>query len=579
LLGNGVTLTITAARVEQLYDFEAAILVAGIPANAIRQIVSVIHKTPVKQGKAVRPSDENVDAPVLLVAHNKIRGVYRRDESWKARQTDLVYFLKCKGEPRDLVIWDERCRISESVAIKVKKLHQALAALKALPEYAQSHAAFIQWLSTTLRRLQKEVGRLQQAHGYAEAILSDLKPDNLQAFYTLVTRQSRELDTGLRNHLTEFLEIVRFKVRVLPDGVVSYRVVIPDCMENVLVLDASFGLSELTQLDTTIQNLEAAHPLLLELHRQHRKHLADLKDCSDLHFLHWNKGAGKEVVWADCEAYLTDKAEGGNVILEVIEQVKQWTAEGRAVLLWTHKRGTNGKDLGEILRQCLVKAGLDGKRFQVVNPYQGKSGPISKEQIVVETYGRHDASNQYSYCSAVVHVGVQQREDLDLSGAICGQKRDLQTGIDPAKVRSIRCAERAVEFQQSNGRGQSRITRNGRALPQVTLGIWKDYQGENLTELLKPWYRGATWERYQPRFTEASEDISSTLVQKVAAHMTTLPEDVVCVGSKTVKRCLRAEGIARRTWSRIVRQFIDQQNTWKLEGQMLVKQTAEAFGF
>ena len=36
LLGNGLTLTLTASRVEQLYDFEEALLDAGIPKGGHR---------------------------------------------------------------------------------------------------------------------------------------------------------------------------------------------------------------------------------------------------------------------------------------------------------------------------------------------------------------------------------------------------------------------------------------------------------------------------------------------------------------------------------------------------------------
>lgn len=101
LLGNGITMTLTASRVEQLYDFEEALLDAGIPKADIGGLVAVIHGVDKKIAK--RPSDsDKKDAPILMVAHNRIRKVYRREEHLPEK--DLMYFLKCNGVARDFVL-------------------------------------------------------------------------------------------------------------------------------------------------------------------------------------------------------------------------------------------------------------------------------------------------------------------------------------------------------------------------------------------------------------------------------------------------------------------------------------------
>jgi hypothetical protein len=124
LLGNSIAITLTASRVEQLYGFEEALLDAGIPKQDIGRLVAVIHD----MKKAKRESDnDKKDAPILMVAHNRIRKVYRREE--QHLEKDLTYFLKCNGKERDCVVWDERCQRTEVVHMPVKKFKEALDAL------------------------------------------------------------------------------------------------------------------------------------------------------------------------------------------------------------------------------------------------------------------------------------------------------------------------------------------------------------------------------------------------------------------------------------------------------------------
>jgi hypothetical protein len=151
-LGNGVTLTITAARVEQLYDFEAAILDAGIPQAEIRKYVSVLHG----DQKEERESDENLDAPVLLITQNRIRRVFKRPESGKAK-FDVCYFLKYHDEPRDLVLWDERCQLTEGFEIDLSDLKQALSCLsKKVEDAPDAHIPFMNWMDRSIKIIEAE---------------------------------------------------------------------------------------------------------------------------------------------------------------------------------------------------------------------------------------------------------------------------------------------------------------------------------------------------------------------------------------------------------------------------------------
>lgn len=606
LLGNGVTVTLTAARVEQLYDFELALLNAGIPKREIRKLCAVLHN--VKQ-KAQRSSDENIDVPILMITQARIRQVYRRPEERKER--DLVYFLKYRDEPRDLVLWDERAQVTEPVNLKVSDIKQALASLKSVVEgESKDHTEFIKWLESSLQIISDEVAQhnsrgetsLPAAHGF----IPELPKGNLQAFHTLLTKGTQGLNYAMRKVLLDFIGLLQFRLRVIPmkghEGVITYFVVIPDSIENCLVLDASFSVSELTAMDITIRDLEKAHPSLLSMRRWYKKGLKDLKDCSDHTMIRWNKGAGKDNISQDITEYLDGKATGGNIVLEVVEQVRQWAAEGKAVLLWTHKFDNSKRDLSKLLRDALGKGGVN-MAAKVQDVYS--RGREMKDQVVVENYGRHDASNAYSYCAVVVHVGVQRRNATELAASICGAKRDLGAKLIYRQIRSVQTSDAVSTIQQSTGRGQSRITVGGKSRPQISWLIYHDTKEQNLTEGLRPLFPGAKWINYKPVFAQTPEP---TLIEvwglRVLEYLDRLPLEVKKISSRKLKGELGAGDITTKTWQRIVDhvceqgskvvmtyrdqssmvdgQFLNSPTTstlWKREGSSLVMVEACLFGF
>lgn len=575
-LGNGVTLTFTASRVGQLYDFEKAIINAGIPPSEIRKYVSVLHHSDKHTVGVIRESDVNRDVPVLLVTHNRINRTYRPNGDRKI--LDLTYFLKYRDEPRDLVVWDERCTISEAISLTIDSLNQAVMALKvsAIGQKAESLPA-VRWIEGLTERLKHEA-HTATLEGQ-ERILESLATLEQREWFQSFLKRTPGYNHALRTNLYILLDLLKFPLRVLPTGIISYRVVVPDCMSNVLVLDASFDVSALSRIDTTIQDLEDAQPLLLDIQRRYKKRLKDIKDYSDLTFVHWNKGAGKEEVEKATDAYLSGSAEDGNVMHEVIQWLKPRVTAGKAILICTNKLGSSNVDLGERVRACLKKAGFDLSKT-VIDPHShtrdqdGTLQPVYRSQITVETYGRLDASNEYSYCSVTVNLGVQQRNELDLSAAICGQKRDITATLTKQQIKEVLVTERAVVVQQSHGRGQSRVVRDGKALPQEALLVYYDTKDQNLTSLLKPLYPGATWYDFKGKTVKADgtpTKIIATWVDQVKVVLSGLPVETVSISSRKLKVLAGAQSIAARTWAKIT-QTISGEATfpWTLRGQSFV---------
>jgi hypothetical protein len=237
--------------------------------------------------------------------------------------------------------------------------------------------------------------------------------------------------------------MMQFRLRLIPikghEAMVSYFVVVPDHITNVLVLDASFKVSELSTRDASIKGLEGHHPMLLQLRHSYGKTLRDLIDCSDLTFTHWDVPTGKDSVVKALTEYNAGSSKGGNPVLELVEVVKARQAAGQAVLIWTHKRSAGCHDIPQALEAALAKGGVDLSR-RITNPFSRSKEQVP--QVQVQNFGQHDATNRYSYCDVVVLFGVQRRQLGDISAAILGaliepwaESCDIRTPTQPEPVK------------------------------------------------------------------------------------------------------------------------------------------------
>ena len=101
---------------------------------------------------------------------------------------------------------------------------------------------------------------------------------------------------------------------------------------------------------------------------------------------------------------------------------------------------------------------------------------------------------------------------------------------------------------------------------------------------------GVKWHKWTPYFMEESESLIDTWTEKVRAHLNGLPRSVDKVSSRSVKASLvGTEKLSGMTWTRIMRRVLqtapsllipmEHGGVWKLEGQSLIRMTAESYGF
>ena len=533
LLGKGISVTYAASRVSQLYDFEAVLIANGIPVSELRELVSVLHGSSTSERGVIRDSDTNVDAPVLLITHEKMRAVYRRAEGWKEK--DLCYFLKYQGAERSLVLWDERCTTTESKSVKVSDLSQAVAGF--VDEYGTDNAYrdIVKWFQSAKVSIREK------------ETIPKCSPEQQQAFYQSLLA-ARRLAKGTYATLRDFLESLRFSPKVFSSeqngqGVIHYKVVLPDQATRVLNLDASYSVSELSKLGSKhpqgFIDAESVSPDLIEMYRLYGKRLKDLRDCSTHTLIHWNKGCGKDIVERDAQAYLENKAVGGNVILELLEILRK--EAGKPIVIWTHSKGTQGTDLQRSVSLCLRKAGvLDAVTEE------------GKPQVVIDNYGQHDATNKYSHTQVSVLLGVMRRNECELAGAICGESRNINRAVNHRDVRRVKVADVAVTILQTTGRSCGRNVVNGKCQSQTTYMFYPNSRGEDVSAILRPQFPYANWEKYGPRSAVVKEGVAAKWVATVLEYLDQLAPTVRKIGSKTLKVELGAGAIATDTWTRII---------------------------
>ena len=171
----------------------------------------------------------------------------------------------------------------------------------------------------------------------------------------------------------------------------------------------------------------------------------------------------------------------------------------------------------------------------------------------------------------LVHLGIQERTDFDIGANIVSQRRDLKAAFTDKERDHTKLCEKAVVFQQSNGRGQSRIVSDGKALPQETLTIHYDTKNESLTDLLKPMYWGATWIEYNKKAPVKKEGVIATWVETVKAKLNDLPHEQWEISSRALKALGGAQEVPAGTWKHVTRALdVDGSCPWQLRGQSFI---------
>jgi hypothetical protein len=539
------TLAVSASRIEALCTLKREMIENGIP----EEMIGLLHD----DAKASLPAtSDNDDRPFMLITHQRIR----------SKKDNLNQYNFFKGQPRNLLLYDESLMVSDVEHFNYADLTGALAHAIYKHKHDRKHVEIHNYLVGCLQTLEYVFEHYDEAKDHLHLIPSPTIDPKIPGRY------AREWEK--EGIISQFLRAANLDLRMVKSGqaaLVSYRVVIPEELTNMIVLDASYPIRKLCLFDSTIQNAET----LPSLKKAGVKPFHTLKRFDNVQLYRLKAFGGRHSM----EKRFKDKTMAREVV-EVLKTIPQ----DEGVLFFLYKLNQpGGTDYRKVLSQEIVRAGID-----LDATVQG-----DRPRISIQTWGNETSLNCYAHCQHVFLVGILHRDDTELMGLYLGQTQDIKGEVNKKLANDLQLSEKAHLGYQALSRGTCRHVSNGQALPMKGYIVEVDREIETTLNQVMP---GVRWETWKPYFVPESEDLIATWARKVQDHLAGLDESVTRVSSRSLKKTLKADKITPRTWARVIRSIDGKPcqgskesmgdgtvSNWRLEGQSLVRITAETYGF
>jgi hypothetical protein len=552
-LGKPYSVIVSASKVEALCDLKRDLLAAGVPEEKVGLLHSYRYRAdlasaarqgaPEADGFASMPAtDGNEDRQVLLVTHNRMRGLGTLDQ--------YLY----QGKARDLVIWDESLMVSDHRAVERVGVEAALGYIR--PHLRLDHdagktstkAEAVAYLSATWEALEAEL-RAQKTEGRKPRAVNapPLPPETLDAYLSALG------GNPVLDPLRSLLTMSQAPLRVVETnqgggGLVQYDIVVPASFRRIAVLDASWPIRDLERLDKSISE----DPLFS----------GDVKHYSAVSVRHLRFNAGRGAMTKEFNQAKEDR----KLSAEIVEAVKTIPAD-EAVMFWTFKprqvrRGRKwvSLDMADILARDLEEAGIDTTAKL----------PDGRDRFVFLTWGKETSISEYQHVQNVIFAGVLQRSDADLSGAILGQRDELLGDLTHGDVRKVRLSEVAHSLYQAMNRGACRKTINGEAAP---MRAWLTFPTDEVRELLTKVMPGIVWEAWEARHVVPKgkgTKIEAT-AEAIATYLKALPAETRSVSVRALKTVADIHRLSTLCWQDARDQGVALVQGWRVEGRSLVR--------
>jgi hypothetical protein len=523
-LGMPYSVVVSASRIEALCTMKRDMIKAGIPADQIGLIYSQPDK---KEKQYSEPSTtDNQNKPFLLCSHQLIR----------ARECNLSLYNTYKGKARSLVIYDESLFISDIEAFTVKGICESLARWIEHFRYIASrdqHVHIANWLTERKARVE------YQFENFDEGGVNELPEPDFSLTLEQEQAYARQFRKAGDSVLADFLTVNGLPLRMFKYGkaaVITYRIVIPEALQNMIVLDASYPIRQLEKIDGTLREAE-----ILPFCQRERISFDNLKrfDLVTLYRMA-NRGSRTSVA--------SDKSKMKKFIQDTVEVIKSIPAE-EGVLVFVYK-AKDGRDPQRVLQSELDKAGLQ-----------------ERPNLYIETWGNETSLNSYAQCEHVILVGILHRDLSDLAAQYAAQLDAFNTKIDSETLKTLCLSERAHCAYQALSRGSLRIMCEAGQASAMS-GYIIEFEEGLETELNKV-MQGATWKVWKPVFSNADEHGRKTrsIAELLKTYLIKLPADVSERSTKRVWSDLNLVGENRETRSQAVTLTLNEIPQWKQQDQ------------
>jgi len=194
---------------------------------------------------------------------------------------------------------------------------------------------------------------------------------------------------------------------------------------------------------------------------------------------------------------------------------------------------------------------------------------VQKPRIRFTTWGKHTATNDYSYCTNEIQVGIVHRDLLDLLGNSLGQLGDLTVKPERQPLLDLQLSEVAHCCYQAINRISCRNIEGNQAKPAR---VWLIHYSDNLEKKLAPVLQGATrleWKKKYVEDTPPKPGQMTAAANTVRTYLTGLPETVENVTSRSVRKAVDCK-VGDRTWPLVVKAATE-GTAWRQVGQRILR--------
>lgn len=542
-----IGVAVSACKVEALCQIKRALIEAGVPEDRIGLIHSYacdhIKVEAGEEGYASEPSTGDDDRQIMLITHSRVRS---------QNDKNIIRFSQFRGQPRDLLIYDESLIVSESTCQSVECLRIAacgLAQVNTQGPLADTAARTIRWFGDVIAKI--DSARLAAETGlHDESIIRIAPPEGVQPQEALQGLQRYRKAVTL-DGLQWLLDLAPASLRVIPDyqgGVLRYEIVVPPELKNIVVLDASRPIRQLCQEDRTVKDAEQYIPAA----RACPVPFAQLKDHSDVTIRHWSRGGGRG-------SMRKDFSENRQVVKAVVDVVKGIAAD-QAVLIFTFKhRPSDGRlDYIKTLRSQLHRSGID---------LNAKLSDGSR-RINFAWWGQHESINEYSHCRHVILAGVLHLPHHVVAAQFVGQANDLARPFPKGQLDELVQSEACHAIYQALSRGACRKTIDGKARQ---MDAWIIHPRKRTVETLRdvmPNVRIVPWEPQRQKRRRRCDGKIHKLAQRIASYLN--DPQARQRGTLSIRQLKRELEVAGR-WEHARREAIPAMTPgWSLDGRSVV---------
>lgn len=540
-----ISVAVAAGKVEALAQLKRDLVLNGVPPESIGLLHSYQYDPKLTgdlpEGFASEPSTEdNDDRPIMLVTHSRIQ------------KGNLKQFNGYRGNPRNLLLWDEALIVSESRFISHKQVKKSLGFR--LPDLRENCEA-IRYFNTAIALIDEELA--EQKAGSEPQLLTLPQLD-------IPTRDiiKKQIGAGtVEEVLQDLLAVSQQPIRVAytqqDGGLISYDITVPTELQSIAILDASYPIRDLERMDKTIQ--------------LGGKFTSDMKRYDHVNIHHLKAPSGRESVTRD---FLNPRKEDRKISSEVCKLIAG-LPEDEGVIIFTFKKPEGHfktrhlVDFKDRLRDDLLSSGVDVSGVVID---QGKE----LDRIVMLTWGQETSLSQYSYCKHVVFAGVLHRSHMSIASAIAGQVDNILHKITAVNVNEVMTSEIAHGVYQALSRGACRKIEGNQA---HRMDAWLIHSSEDIRPRIEQVMPGVNWLTWKGDFI-TSTHTTSKITKTIIDYLKTLGEGTEKISISILKKAMGLQKVPSMTFTRALGDALYGADTgWKMDKLSLVRYSGDDFNF